>query len=184
MPAIDHESILALRLWTVLEAHGPFTTAVKEGNRIKLYGDKPTPIKLTWSQSPADFPEVTISCPGVADSLYTLAERYGMTRTFNPATRAVTCELTFGIAIDIVHRDTNFPVARALNAEVMTAIRLAGPTLGVTEFAVTRAGPATRSMRIVSGRFGDLGDAGGVPRLATSINLPVKVQAQTSDLLT
>lgn len=186
MAAYDHETAIITQLWAVLEAHAPFTDVVKAGNRVKLNSGKADALKLNWANSPNDFPEVTIVVAQSSDSLYTLAESYAMRpgATFTPATDGRTCEMVFVAVIDIVHRDTNFVAARQLTAEIMTAIRKAGPSLGITAFRVQRIGPVTKQSRIIAGRFGEMGDAGGVRRITTSINLPVIVRAQTSELLT
>jgi hypothetical protein len=122
----------------------------------------------------------------VQDTLYTLEESYAMRPGggFNPTTQGVVCDLLFGAAIDIFHdpsRCINYTGPRAVVAETMIAVRLAGPNLGITQFRAQRVGPALRTTRH-SEIAADPNLAGVIP-LVTSISLPILVRTQTSDLL-
>lgn len=179
MTATDYESALISRLWAILEAHTPFTDVVKVANRIKLLDAPP---KLGIKHDPTSFPKVVIDIPTTSDTLYTLGESYAMRAgaTFNTATQGVAEDLNFNVVIDIQH-DKTFSTARQLVAEILTALRKAGPNLGITAFRLQRIGPA-QVQHARSSDGDDRGIAGPRP-LATRINLPALLRVKTSDLL-
>ncbi len=196
MPAIDHATILTERAWALIEAHAPLAvdaTGIAVRNRIKLTAETvKNPFKEGWNDG--DFPELTIGVTGSNDSWYTLGEKYGYSPTFRPTLEAWPEEISFDMAMEVVHRDRNFNAAHKLNAEIKTAVRLGGPsfslpTIGVPvalPFRVHRVGPVRTQSQVGIGRSGLFSGAGGssTPRIVSLISFPIVVRLDGKELLT
>jgi hypothetical protein len=182
MAAIDVQTTLIDRAWALIEARAALTEAFKERNRIKFPATVKQPFKTTWQDG--DFPELTIGIPTLTDSWFTIEERFTYSPTFNTATQPWTEDVTLAMNLDVVHRDLNLTAANALTSELLTALRLGGPALGITAFRVQRVGPAIARNRIATGRAMEYATTNGTPRWTTQITLPVLVRFKGGALIT
>jgi hypothetical protein len=159
MAAIDVQTTLIDRAWALIEARAALTEAFKERN-------------------------LTIGIPTLTDSWFTIEERFTYSPTFNTATQPWTEDVTLAMNLDVVHRDLNLTAANALTSELLTALRLGGPALGITAFRVQRVGPAIARNRIATGRAMEYATTNGTPRWTTQITLPVLVRFKGGALIT
>lgn len=167
--ALDYETLLENRIWQILEGRPQWAALVEPGNRIKINGLDPTPLKTTWSEG--DFPECIVWVTDGQSALSTGQQTYAAPTKFHIAEKSQ-------INIELTHKGTRKIVANQLVAETRAAILKAGRTLGLTlpaNCTVDPVGPMIWSYRIVSGRDG-MGNAGGSQRLKTILSLGVPMR--------
>lgn len=184
---IDYEGEVIKRLWAILDADTDFDSLVQPTNRIRLYAvtgeedEGQSPIKTTWNDG--DFPEVAILTTGTNDTMWSLAASYGMRGGVTAAAHQMPVELHIDCVLEVVHMNLNAYQMRRLNNVIATAIRAAGPNLGIVAFPVFPIGPLSQRHLIASRRAGDVADAGGTKRFITVHTLGVLVKASSTDLL-
>lgn len=188
MAATDHETAVINRIWALKEAHAPLADVFAERNCIKITQGRKDPFKMSWNDG--DFPEMIVSIPTTTDSLFTIGEGYIRQPAFPVSSVGWTEDKLLNAVIDVTHKDMNLSVHSANVNELLTAIRKGGPCLATVggivtalPFRVFRIGPANVTTRVARGRFGELATTNGVPRFASSINLPVLLRLQGSELI-
>jgi hypothetical protein len=172
MAANNYPILVYGLIWDALLAHEPFTERFKPGNRIRFDQGKRDPIKDQLG--PGDLPQCLIRLAGVNDSLYTATPRYGYNASFNASAGQFKSQLDFTYEIELTTRGMDSTQAHLDLMEVLTAIRLAGPTLGQTY--IQTVGPASStSAETVT----DTGEIDTVIRL----RLPTRLQIEGTQLV-
>jgi hypothetical protein len=185
---IDYDSETIKRLWTILENNTDFAAIVDPPNRIKLFAADSDeedagqdPIKTTWNDG--DFPEVVIYSPSGSDSLWSTSAAYGMRGGVSAASKSHAVELKLDMAIEVTHQNLNAFRQRKMDDAIRTAIRGAGPNLGITAFNVFPVGPMQYRRLIAAGRAGDIANAGGMKRWVTIHTLGITIPVKSAQLL-
>lgn len=172
MAATDFIGGVYAKLWTLLEAHGEFTSRVRAGNRIKLDGTATDPFKEFLKDS--DLPQVVIGLGSGSDSQYQLTAGYDDAYGATVSGLANVGNILQTYVITQITADLRIGVANPLTLEILTALRKGGPRLGLSY--VKSWGPVTWDHIITSDRVNEYGDAAGTKRLVVSFSVPVMFQ--------
>jgi hypothetical protein len=173
MPANNYPITVYRLLWDALEAHAPVTERFKPGNRIRFDNGKRDPLKDQLG--PGDLPQCLIRLVGVGDSLYTATPRYGYNASFDASAGQFKSQIDLTYDIELTTRGMDATQAHSDLMEVLTAIRLAGPTLGQTY--IQTVGPAAATSQETVTETGELDTV-------IRIRLPVRLQVEGTQLVT
>lgn len=168
----DFETLVYRRLWQLLESHGPLvdpasTTFVAPGNRIKW--DQPTLVaQRKGAKAAADYREIEIRLGDFTDTLFTAAQRYAFTPSFDPRGPTGWTQVEeLGFQIVLTHNDARVGRNNPFEREVRRALTLGGPRLGLSW--VHKSGPMTGT------REPGPKDSAGNRRFRTTLRMPVTV---------
>jgi hypothetical protein len=181
--ATDYIKLLIDRAWALLEAHTPWTDAVKVGNRIKF----DTKAGGRVGGLPNDFPRAAIFIAALNDSLFTLEQTYQHRSTFNVNTMAWTEDLMIALRVLLVFKDQRIASATPLAMETLTALRKGGPALGlaITGGNIMRVGPAQFTFSNTTAADDATVDSNVVePHLSANVDLPILLRLKGNQLIT
>lgn len=184
MAATKYLKLVYDQIWTLLEAHGDWTTLVRPGNRIKLNSVEPFKEML----ADGDVPQCTI-VGGVAGQfnheIFTLTPHYGLTNSVTSSTTLSSQSWkerhTEPFTITLTHRDLRIEDAAQLKYETIKALRKGGLRLALSY--VHSWGPIVGQTAIGAQTLDAGGNPIGTKRLVTTLNFPVTIWINGQDEL-
>jgi hypothetical protein len=122
-------TILANRIWELIEANATVAAAVRVGNRAKLSTARGWLKALMGNKAPGDFPQLIVSYgPWYYDS-FSRTPRYSHRTTPNPSGEGK--ELGQAIRITATYRDARADVNDPVDIAVIEAVEAGGEGLGL-----------------------------------------------------
>jgi hypothetical protein len=138
-------TILANRIWELIEANATVAAAVRVGNRAKLSTARGWLKALMGNKAPGDFPQLIVSYgPWYYDS-FSRTPRYSHRTTPNPSGEGK--ELGQAIRITATYRDARADVNDPVDIAVIEAVEAGGEGLGLMPATLPYCGRGSRPAR-------------------------------------
>lgn len=147
MSATNYPKLVYSRIWTLLLAHTPFTTAFPDGKRTRFDGTERDPRHETIGEN--NLPHATLFPPSINIGGFTSTPNYGHKLNHDPLTANDWAEIwTLNFRLEVIHRTLEFSPGSLQLMEIATALRKGGPKLGLAY--VRRWGPLSAGAAVNS----------------------------------
>ncbi len=171
------------KIWDLLEAHAPFTDAVRVGNRLDWTLGRAVAKRyaLAAGKAPGDYPEFSLELGGGQDEWFGDGH-YGMRSPATaPASIIWTEVLRQDYVINIITDEKRITSEQLVYLEAMTAIRKGGPRLGLAyvHHVGGKTTPVTTERTVEA-----TDETANAMRPVTRITIPVIMKFQGSEMLT
>jgi hypothetical protein len=169
------------RIWDLLEAHAPFISLIRAGNRIDWTTGAINSQAFRTRGDPASLQRAKVELippEDGTDDAFTATPHYGHDADFAPATEAWIDNPVETYALRLTYPDRRLDLNSVVENEAKTALRKGGPKLGLSW--VFRWGPLSTRRN-----WGFLPESGGgADTMQSVILIPVQRFHQGRDLVT